>query len=185
MIRKIFAALVLLLGSLDAAGQEVPFGFGAVGLGASVAEYQAAYPGHDCPLSSMCFFTVSTCIQNRQDIDSCMLRNRWANLPSKSAYESVYATFKDGRVVRVTIGFAPADFDLFVQEVQSRYGPAARVSRSEFSTRSGPLQNEEHVWERGENRLVLLKHIQFDISRMVMQSRESHEADLASQKDSR
>ena len=47
MIRNVLAAL-LLLASFEAAAQDAPFGLGAVTLGASVAEYQAAYPDHEC-----------------------------------------------------------------------------------------------------------------------------------------
>ena len=142
-----------------ACAQDDVIGFKAARLGASVAEFQAAFPDFECKPSGPCVFDRERhCVRKTAgpiDGAACQTRNTWAGVN----VVRVFASFETGVLKRVLITFRPSDLDQIVLAARERWGAPVSDETSEIQNRMGArFTNRELRWERGGVSLMVRRY---------------------------
>ncbi len=138
--------------------QSEAIGFKTIPLGASVEDYRAAFPDHDCITATTCLFDRRKCARSGADgaaFIACTKRNTWAGITP----ETIFATFKDGKLERVSIAFSSSSFQMIRDAAKERYGQPLQELSEDVQTRAGAqLQNITARWEQGESVMLIRKY---------------------------
>lgn len=156
---KNWMAMVLLLWAAAASGQDEPIGFKGLQLGASLAQFQLAFPDFQCRSGGPCRFDLqSDCIRKIAgpvDGAACGLRNTWAGV----RVEKIYAKFDKSLLTDVYIVFRPQHFDAIVAAIAQRWGPPQSDKTETLRSRSGAeYTNRSMGWQRGGVLLLVRRY---------------------------
>lgn len=119
-----------------------------VPLGASMEEYKAKLPDHDCLTGSSCMYIPEVHCQMRGstgELLACWDRNTFGGIRPFS----VNSYFREGRLVRVNFSFRSSSFEFLTEAVKERIGEPTTVADRPVQTRAGvQLVDRIMTWEQ-------------------------------------
>lgn len=156
---KNWMAVALLLWAAAASGQDDPIGFKGLQLGASLAQFQLAFPDFQCRSGGPCRFDIEAdCIRKIAgpvDGAACGMRNTWAGV----RVEKIVARFDKSLLTDVFIAFKPQRFDAIVSAITQRWGPPIHDKTETLRSRVGAAYtNRVMGWSRGGVLLVVQRY---------------------------
>jgi hypothetical protein len=168
---KRLGALLFALFAISAHAQDQRISFKGIALGATKAEYIAAFPDFVCKEDS-CAWQPYFCA-NRGG-DACLTRNEWAGVVPNG----VLSEFTDGKLSSVSIFFTAKAYSQVASAARERYGAPAIDQRLPFQTKGGGKFNNRHMgWMRADTHLNLVLYTRdLDESTAIIQTRAASEA---------
>lgn len=152
MLRAIFLSLLLI--PVLTLAQDAPLGFKGVPLGASQADLRSKHGNFRCH-ETICTWSVSSCAAGLPGFSDCIRSATYGGV----TFQSVDATFYEGRMGRVMVFTSPTSFDRLKDSLVEALGKPSKIETFVEKTRAGvELQNERYRWVKGDAMLTLMRY---------------------------